>query len=52
MKNIAVILAGGVGKRYGSHRPKQLEKIAGKTILEHTIEVFQVSKFIDEIIVE
>ena len=51
MKNIAVVLAGGVGKRYGSHRPKQLEKVAGKTILEHTIEVFQASKFIDEIVV-
>ena len=33
MKNIAVILAGGVGSRLGLDKPKQVMKMAGKTIL-------------------
>lgn len=50
-KNIAIILAGGVGSRMGFNYPKQFVKIAGKTALEHTIAVFQDSEQIDEIIV-
>jgi len=49
MKNIAVLLAGGKGNRFGGNLPKQLIKVAGKTIIEHTIEVFQKSSDIDEI---
>ena len=48
-KNIAVILAGGKGARFGSKLPKQLTKIAGKTIIEHTIERFEDCEMIDEI---
>ena len=33
-RNVAVILAGGVGARVGLEIPKQLIKIAGHTILE------------------
>lgn len=47
--NIAVILAGGVGSRLGLDRPKQFMKIAGKTVLEHTVEIFQCHSQIDEI---
>lgn len=47
--NIAVILAGGIGSRMGLDRPKQFMKIAGKTVLEHTVEVFQRHSQIDEI---
>jgi len=47
--NIAVILAGGVGSRLGLAKPKQFMKIAGKTILEHTVDVFQKNSMIDEI---
>ncbi|MCT4614818.1 MAG: 2-C-methyl-D-erythritol 4-phosphate cytidylyltransferase [Marinifilaceae bacterium] len=49
--NIAVILAGGKGARFGSKLPKQFTKIAGKSIIEHTIERFQDSDEIDEIAV-
>jgi 2-C-methyl-D-erythritol 4-phosphate cytidylyltransferase len=49
MRNIAVILAGGKGNRFGGDLPKQLVQLAGKTIIEHTIEVFQNSSSIDEI---
>jgi len=41
MKNIAIILAGGMGSRFNPEIPKQFAKVAGKTIIEHTIEVFQ-----------
>lgn len=51
MKNVAVILAGGAGHRLGSDLPKQLLKLAGKQVIEHTIEVFQEHPLIDEILV-
>jgi len=40
MKNYGIILASGIGNRYGSDVPKQFIKIAGKTVFEHTIEIF------------
>ena len=49
MKNIAVILTGGSGSRFGLNMPKQFAKLAGKTIIEHTIEIFQKHELIDEI---
>jgi 2-C-methyl-D-erythritol 4-phosphate cytidylyltransferase len=48
---VAVILAGGTGTRVGLSIPKQLIKIAGKTIIEHTIAAFEASPVIDEIVV-
>lgn len=48
-KNVAVILAGGMGNRFGLDIPKQFVKLAGKTIIEHTIEVFSEHKNINEI---
>lgn len=49
MKTIAVILAGGKGSRLGKDLPKQFQKVAGKKIIEHTIEVFERNLNIDEI---
>ena len=51
MRNVAVVLAGGTGTRVGLNIPKQLIKIAGKPIIEHTIAAMQISPVIDEIIV-
>lgn len=51
LRNVAVVLAGGTGIRVGLSIPKQLIKIAGKTIIEHTIAAFEASALIDEIIV-
>lgn len=48
---VGVILAGGVGVRMGLEIPKQFVPIAGKTSLEHTVDVFNSCGFIDEIIV-
>jgi len=49
--NVAVVLAGGTGQRMGLEIPKQLVKIAGKPIMQHTLQVFQTAPQIDEIIV-
>ena len=51
MRNVAVVLAGGVGSRVGLSIPKQLIKIAGRPIIEHTIDVLNASPLIDEVIV-
>ncbi len=50
-KNIAVILAGGSGLRMGLDLPKQFLKVAGKAVLEHTVDAFQNHKKIDEIVI-
>ncbi len=50
-KNIAVILAGGSGSRFGRDLPKQFLKVAGKKVIEHTIDVFEHNELIDEIAV-
>lgn len=47
--NIAVILAGGVGSRLGLSTPKQFFKVAGKMVIEHTVEAFEKNPHIDEI---
>ena len=51
LKNVAVLLAGGVGARIGLDIPKQLIKIAGKTILEHTLAALNHHPMVDEVIV-
>ncbi len=51
MRTVGVILGGGVGARLGLDVPKQMVKIAGKTILEHTVVAFNSSSEIDELIV-
>lgn len=48
-KNIVIILAGGVGSRLGLSTPKQFFKVAGKMVVEHTIDVFESNPHIDEI---
>lgn len=51
MKNIAVILAGGVGTRMGADVPKQFIEVLDKPIIVYTIEKFSIHKNIDEIFV-
>lgn len=50
-RNVAVILAGGVGTRVGLGIPKQLIKIAGRSILEHTVAAFHRHPDVDDIII-
>ncbi|KJY28712.1 2-C-methyl-D-erythritol 4-phosphate cytidylyltransferase, partial [Streptomyces sp. NRRL S-444] len=49
-RTVAVVLAGGTGQRIGLEIPKQLLKIAGKSILEHTLHVFENAPDVDEVI--
>jgi 2-C-methyl-D-erythritol 4-phosphate cytidylyltransferase len=49
MKNVAVLLAGGSGKRMGSTLPKQFLKIGDKPIIQHSIEAFENHQHIHEI---
>lgn len=52
MKNIALIFAGGVGKRMeNSELPKQFIEIVGKPIIIHTLEKFENCDEIDGIII-
>jgi 2-C-methyl-D-erythritol 4-phosphate cytidylyltransferase len=51
LRTVAVVLAGGTGTRLGIPTPKQLLKVAGKPIIEHTIAALNVSPHVDEILV-
>lgn len=47
----AIIAAAGQGRRLGASRPKQLLELAGRTILQRSIDAFDGSDRIDEIVV-
>jgi len=51
LRNVAVLLAGGVGSRVGLDLPKQLIKIAGRPILEHTLAVLDHHADVDEVLI-
>lgn len=51
LKNVVVVLAGGEGTRAGLGIPKQFVKVAGKTIIEHTLTALQEVREVDEIVV-
>ena len=46
----AIIVAGGSGKRFNSEIPKQFLKLKDEPILAYSIEKFEKSKLIDEVI--
>lgn len=48
-RNIAVILAGGVGMRLGKPMPKQYLKIHDRMVFEYTVDAFEKAPGIDEI---
>jgi 2-C-methyl-D-erythritol 4-phosphate cytidylyltransferase len=49
MKTLAIIPAGGAGRRMGIGVPKQYLPLAGMPVLVHTLQVFQRSPVVDEI---
>lgn len=52
MKNIGIILAGGCGARMGNmDRPKQFIEVYGKPLIIYTLEAFENSEYIDEILI-
>jgi 2-C-methyl-D-erythritol 4-phosphate cytidylyltransferase len=50
-RRVAVLLAGGVGARIGLAIPKQLIKVAGKTILEHALIALHEHPMVDEVLI-
>jgi 2-C-methyl-D-erythritol 4-phosphate cytidylyltransferase len=48
-RNIAVILASGIGQRSQFSRPKQLMKLGGRPVIAHALARFQTHNAIDEI---
>ena len=50
-KNIALIIAGGVGSRMGSEIPKQFINVNDKPVIIYTLENFQKHPMIDDIVV-
>jgi 2-C-methyl-D-erythritol 4-phosphate cytidylyltransferase len=51
MRTVAVVLAAGSGSRFGGSRPKQLEMLGGRSILEHSVLAFDRSPSVDEVLV-
>jgi 2-C-methyl-D-erythritol 4-phosphate cytidylyltransferase len=51
MRTVAVVLAGGAGQRFGGSVPKQLQTLAGKTVLEYSVAAFEHAPGVDEILV-
>jgi 2-C-methyl-D-erythritol 4-phosphate cytidylyltransferase len=49
MKTLAIIPAGGAGRRMGGDIPKQFLPLAGIPVLVHTLRAFQHTPIIDEI---
>lgn len=50
MKHYAVVLAGGTGSRTGLSVPKQFAPLAGKPLIAHTLEKFEMHPLIDAIV--
>lgn len=51
MRTVAVVLAGGTGRRFGGGTPKQLRMLAGRTLLEHCVRAFDQASGVDEVLV-
>ncbi|NRQ36925.1 bifunctional cytidylyltransferase/SDR family oxidoreductase [Nonomuraea sp. NN258] len=51
LRTVGVVLAGGVGQRVGLATPKQLVKVAGRAIIEHTLALFESAPEVDEVVV-
>jgi 2-C-methyl-D-erythritol 4-phosphate cytidylyltransferase len=51
MRTVAVVLAGGAGLRTGGTAPKQLQLLAGRTLLEHSVAAFDQAPGVDDVVV-
>ena len=49
--NVVVILASGVGSRFGSNVPKQFHKINGKMVIEYVVDAIFEAKTVDKILI-
>jgi 2-C-methyl-D-erythritol 4-phosphate cytidylyltransferase len=51
MRTVAVVLAGGTGRRFGASMPKQLQALGGITLIEHCVAAFDQAPGVDEVLV-
>jgi 2-C-methyl-D-erythritol 4-phosphate cytidylyltransferase len=49
MRTVAVVLAGGIGQRFGGDRPKTMQILAGRTLIEHSVAAFEQAAGVDAI---
>lgn len=50
-KSIGIVLAGGVGRRFGGDKPKQYFRLNGKEMIAYSIDLFRNAKTIDDFVV-
>lgn len=50
MRTVAVVLAGGIGTRFGPGLPKQLREVAGRPIVEHSVAAMSGCPEVDEVV--
>jgi len=51
MRTVAVVLAGGTGRRFGSDLPKQLRELRGRSLVRHCVNAFGQASGVDKILV-
>ena len=49
--NIALILSGGAGRRFGAEVPKQYHDLCGKPVVQYVVEAAHAAKSIDKVLV-
>ena len=49
--NVAIVVAGGQGTRFGGDRPKQFVELNGVPVIIHTLRQFELSQHIERVIV-
>jgi len=50
-RNVAIVVAGGTGSRFGGDMPKQYLDLGGKPIICHSLDIFERCELIDEVII-
>lgn len=51
VKNITIIMSGGVGHRFGADRPKQYTMLNGRCVIDYVIDAAKASKLTDKVVV-
>jgi len=49
-RNIAIVVAGGIGKRFEDELPKQYHALGGKPVICHCLDLFERSDLVDEVV--
>ena len=49
--NIVMLMAGGVGRRFGSMIPKQYNLLCGQPVIDYVIDAIRKSKLTDKVVV-